>query len=308
MSRENANTKNIITGCLCALGAETFYGFSFIFTRQAVNFASAFALLGWRFFIAFVVMLTLVLTGVVKTDLKKKKLGPLLLMALLFPTIYFTGETLGIKLTTATESGVFIAAIPITAIIASSLILKKKPFRRQVAGILVTMAGVAITIFAVGTSASFSPAGYMFLVLAVVSYSLYCVMVEKHTEYTGAEITFVILTFGAAAFGIIAMVEAGASGSIPALLTLPFREPAFLAAVLYLGIGSSVCAFFLNNIALAKIGVNRSSSFAGVGTVVTVLAGTFLLGEPFSAAQIVGAAVIIAGVYIANVSLGKKTE
>ena len=220
MSRENANTKNIITGCLCALGAATFYGFSFIFTRQAVNFASAFALLGWRFFIAFVVMLTLVLTGVVKTDLKKKKLGPLLLMALLFPTIYFTGETLGIKLTTATESGVFIAAIPVTAIIASSLILKKKPFRRQVAGILVTMAGVAITIFAVGTAASFSPAGYMFLVLAVVSYSLYCVMVEKHTEYTGAEITFLILTFGAAAFGIIAMVEAGLGISIMPELVL----------------------------------------------------------------------------------------
>ena len=69
--------------------------------------------------------------------------------------------------------------------------------------------------------------------------------------------------------------------------------------MLYQGIGCSVLAFFLSNVAIAKIGVNRTSSFIGVATVVSIIAGAFILKESFTR-QIVGAAVIIIGVYTAN--------
>ena len=59
-------------------------------------------------------------------------------------------------------------------------------------------------------------------------------------------------------------------------------------------------AFFLYNVAIAKIGVNRTSSFVGVSTVVSIIAGVLLLGENFSAYQIIGVIIIITGVYIAN--------
>ena len=68
------------------------------------------------------------------------------------------------------------------------------------------------------------------------------------------------------------------------------------------GIGCSVAAFFLSNAAIAKIGVNKTSSFIGVSTIVSILAGALALGEPLSVGQIVGAAVIVAGVYTANAS------
>lgn len=59
-------------------------------------------------------------------------------------------------------------------------------------------------------------------------------------------------------------------------------------------------AFFLANVAIAKIGVNRTSSFIGVATVVFILADVLLLHEPFSTGQLIGAVIIIAGVYTAN--------
>ena len=52
--------------------------------------------------------------------------------------------------------------------------------------------------------------------------------------------------------------------------------------------------------AIAKIGVNKTSSFIGVSTIVSILAGALALGEPLHIGQIVGAAVIVAGVYTAN--------
>lgn len=64
-------------------------------------------------------------------------------------------------------------------------------------------------------------------------------------------------------------------------------------------------AFFLSNVAIAKIGVNGTSSFIGVSTVVSIIAGALVLKEQFTVFQIIGAVVIIIGVYTANARKGK---
>ncbi len=293
--------KNVaLIGCLCAIGCEVLYGLSYIFTKQATGSASPLALLGWRFLIAFLAMCCLVGCKVLPVQLKGKRLAPVLLVALFCPVIYFLGETFGIKLTTASESGVFIACIPVATLIASTLILKKKPTRLQVAGILTTLSGVLVTVFAAGASASFSAAGYLLLLMAVTSYALYCVFVDKASAFTEAEITFVMLAAGAAVFSLLAMGEAVATGTFHELLLLPATNRDFLVAALYGGLGCSILAFFLSNMAIARVGVNRYTSFAGVATVVSILSGVLVLHEHFSAWQAVGAVVIIVGVYIAN--------
>lgn len=106
---------------------------SYIFTKQATQHSSTLSLLGWRFLVAFVVMSILAVTGVLKIRLKGKNLKPLLLVALFSPVIYFIGEIFGIKSTTASESGVFLACIPVASLIVSTLILKKnyQSFRSQ---------------------------------------------------------------------------------------------------------------------------------------------------------------------------------
>lgn len=271
-----------------------------MFTKQATEVSSTFALLGWRFLIALVVMTSLVLLKAVKIDLKGKNLKTLILVALFCPCIYFIAETIGISNTTSSESGVVLACIPVASLIASTLILKKKPSKIQVTGILITLVGVIVTVLAVGMSSSLSPVGYMFLVVAVISYSLYCVFVDKAAEFSGAEITFVMLIAGAILCVALALVEAITNGTVIALIQLPFVETTFLTAILYQGIGCSVIAFFMSNIAIANIGVNRTSSFIGVATVVSILAGAIILGETFTILQIAGAVVIIIGVYVAN--------
>lgn len=300
--------KNMMIGSLCAVGCETLYGLSYIFTKQATDHAGVFALLGWRFLLAFVVMSVLVAVGVLKINLKGKSLKPLLIVALFSPVIYFIGETFGIRYTAASESGVFLACIPVASLIASAAILRKKPTDLQVVGILITLAGVLITVFAVGTSSSFSIAGYAFLMVAVVSYALYCVFVEKASDYSGAEVTYMMLAAGTVVFVTLAVIEALLNGDLYSLAILPFKSKAFLTAILYQGIGCSVCAFFLSNIAIARIGVNRASSFIGIATVVSIIAGALLLKEAFSFYQVVGAVIIVIGVYTANAKVRIKNK
>lgn len=290
----------VLTGSLCALGCEVLYGLSYLFTKQTAETASPLALLGWRFVVALAAMSLCVALGFIPVWLKGRRLGPLLRVALFCPCLYFIGETVGIRETTVTESGVFLACVPALSLLASTVILKKKPTKRQIIGILVTFLGVMTTVVAVGLSSSLSPVGYAALMLAVVAYALYSVFVDLAADYTGAEITYVMLCSGAAFYGLLALGEAAAHGALSELLMLPARSGTFLAAVLYQGIGCSVAAFFLSNAAIAKIGVNKTSSFIGVSTIVSILAGALALGEPLSVGQIVGAAVIVAGVYTAN--------
>ena len=298
--------KDTVKGSLSALGAETLYGLSYIFTKDATASASWAALLGWRFLIAAIAMSLCAAAGIIRIDLRRKRLRPLLLVALLNPCIYFIAETVGISHTTASESGVMLACIPVTSLIASALILHERPRRLQAAGIAITLSGVIATTLALGGGASVSAIGYASLMIAVVSYALYSVSVEKASDYTDAEVTYAMLIAGAILFPLIAIGEGAADGSLKDILLLPLRDPGFLAAILYQGIGCSIAAFFLANKALSLIGVNRTSSFIGVATLVSIAAGAVLLDEPFTLGQAAGAALIIAGVYTANA--GRKVK
>ena len=226
-----------LSGGLCALGCEVLYGLSYLFTKRTADAASALALLGWRFIVALAVMSLCVALGLVKIRLRGRRLWPLLRVALFCPCLYFIGETVGIRETTVTESGVFLACVPALSLLASAVILKKKPTRRQVVGISITFLGVMTTVIAVGISSSLSPMGYAALMLAVAAYALYSVFVDLASDYTGAEITYAMLLSGAAFYGLLALGEAAAHGTLTALLTLPVKNGAFRTAVLYQGVG-----------------------------------------------------------------------
>lgn len=287
-------------GVLCAVGCEVLYGASFVFTKSATGEVSALTLLGWRFLFAFAVMSILVAVRLVKVNYKGRNVKKLLFTGLLFPVIYFIGETVGIDLTTASESGTIIAGIPIVSLAASAVFLKKKPEKIQMCGVCVSLAGVLVTVLGVGVKASFSFAGYGMLMLAVVTYALYCVCVDKSPEFTGGEITYIMLGVGAAVFTAAALIEGVLKGSLDEFAAAPFENPDLLKALLYQGLGCSIAAFFMSNVALAYIGVNRVSSFIGVNTVVSILSGVLILHESFTLMQVIGAAVILTGVYIAN--------
>lgn len=196
-----------LSGGLCALGCEVLYGLSYLFTKRTADAASALALLGWRFIVALAVMSLCVALGLVKIRLRGRRLWPLLRVALFCPCLYFIGETVGIRETTVTESGVFLACVPALSLLASAVILKKKPTRRQVVGISITFLGVMTTVIAVGISSSLSPMGYAALMLAVAAYALYSVFVDLASDYTGAEITYAMLLSGAAFYGLLALSE-----------------------------------------------------------------------------------------------------
>lgn len=84
-------------------------------------------------------MTLLVAFKIIKVDLREKLSPRVALIALFFPVIYFVCETFGIMMTSASESGLFLACIPAVSIAMSSLYLKKRPTKLQTIGITMTL-------------------------------------------------------------------------------------------------------------------------------------------------------------------------
>ncbi|MEH7374512.1 DMT family transporter [Neobacillus drentensis] len=300
--------KKILIGVLCAAIAEIFYGFSYLFTKNITNSVSPLTLLSWRFIIAFIILNICVLLHIIKVNFKNKSIISLISVAIFQPVLYIIGETFGIKLTSASESGTILACIPIVTLLFSALLLKEPPTKLQVIGVGITAIGIITIVVVKGIEATFNPIGYTMLMLAVVSYSLYSVFAQKAEEFTSAEKTYAMMAFGTVVFTIIGLTENVISGTLKDFIFLPFTNGEFLIAALFLGIGGSVITFFLCNIAIASIGTNRAASFVGISTIVSVIAGVIILNEEFSIVQICGTALVIGGVYLANIMIESKKE
>ena len=302
-------------GVLCAIGSAVFYGFSFLFSKQWAEQVSGFTLLAWRFFFAFAAMTVLALLRLLPIHLcglfkggKNEKSGGknlwlLLLLAIFHPILYFLGEFFGIARTTASESGTIISIIPITTLLLSTWLLKERPSKLQSAGIGLSVVGVIGICLLQGFSANFQVMGYALLLGAVLAYSLFSVISRKLTNITSAEKTYAMSAVGTLVFAGCAAAEHLRAGTFAAFVALPFTDLNFLLSELYLGVGCSVAGFIMSNFAISSIGPGRAASFVGLTTIISVLAGVLLLGEPFSLLQGVATLLVLAGVYLANASL-----
>ena len=293
--------KNKYLGAIfIALFSEILFGLSFIFIKMCVSSISIFTLLSWRGLTAFAAMTVCALLGIIKIDLKGKNLRPLLLLSFFQPISYFVMETMGIRLTTASESGTILACVPIITMLFSTIFLKDKPTKRQVFFMMMSVTGAVIIGLLGGFQASSNVLGYLFIVGAMCSESAYAITSQKLKGFNSAEKTYAMVASGAVVFTGCALVEHGIKGTLVYYLTLPFTDSNFLICILYLSLGCSVIAFFCANYSISIIGATRRAAFAGLATVTAIIGGVFYLGESFTMMQAVAAVLIMAGAYGVN--------
>ncbi|MFW6273486.1 MAG: DMT family transporter [Halanaerobium sp.] len=275
------------------------FGFSFLFTKEGLELMTPFQLLGFRFALAFISLSILRITGIINIDLKGKNINLLMLLAVFQPGIYFTFETTGMMYTTSSEAGIMIALIPIAVTILAAVFLKEKTTIMQTGFVLLSVGGVFFIILNRGGSAiEGNLFGILLLSVAVLAAAFYNIISRKLSlQFSPIEITYVMMGFGALAFNLTALYQRNFNllGYFNIL-----ANTKVLLTVIYLGIFSSVLAFFMMNYTLSKINAAQAAVFANLTTVVSILAGVFIRNESFYKFQIIGAVLIIVGVWGTN--------
>jgi len=283
------------------------FGFSFLFTKEGLELIQPFHLLAFRFSIAAILLTLLLLFKIIKIDFRNKKIGLLLTLSLVQPCLYFIFETIGIYMTTSSEAGMIIALIPVSVTILASFLLKEKPGVLQVLSILVSVSGVFfITIMQDSVEHQGKILGILCLLAAVLMASIYNILSRKLSIwYKPVEITYAMMWTGAIFFNALALLSYKGDFSF---YLAPLSNTKVLISILYLGILSSVSAFFLMNYTLSKIEAAPAAVFAYFSTIVSILAGVLIRGENFYWYQFIGAVLIIIGVWGTNFFGRKKRE
>ena len=297
---------------LAAITAAVIFGMSFMFSKLALAVAKPTVLLAFRFAVAFIAMTLVILANALigrlrgrplfAFSLKGKPIGSLVLLGLIQPVLYFFCENYGILYTSSAVAGTIIAVVPIACILMDVLVLHEKVTRRQVICAVLCIGGVALIY--TGGETHISLLGLLLLLMTVGCDAVYYTLSHKAAaKFTAFEVTYVMFTVGMLFFIPSALIQG--AGHMAETFLPAIQSGSFWGAVIYLGVVSSVVAYFLLNFANAHLTVSEASLFSNVTTVVSVLAGVVLLKEPFGLWQIVGVAVILVCVYAANAP-GKK--
>ena len=299
---------------LAALTSAVIFGMSFMFSKLALEVAAPTVLLAFRFTVAVAAMSLVILVNALvgklrgrplfAFSLRGKPVYKLVLLGIVQPVAYFIFENYGILYTSSAVAGTIIAAVPVCCILMDVLVLHERVTLKQVLCALGAIGGVAL--ISVGGAMMVSALGMLFLVLTMLSDTLYYGISHSAAKrFTPFEMTYVMFIVGMVVFIPVGLIYAGRLHS--PLITGPMHDGGFWVAVLYLGLLSSVLAYGLLNFANSHLSVSETSLFSNVTTVVSVLAGVVLLKEPFSVWQMLGVAVILVCVFVANVSGGKES-
>jgi drug/metabolite transporter (DMT)-like permease len=274
------------------------WGFSFIWTQQLTGEQQipVFVLIFTRMLISALTMI--VISAVVRSRLKidRSDIKWFLLLAFFEPFLYFVGETFGIKATNSpTLSALIIAIIPIVTMFADMLFYKTRIAAIAKLGVLITLPGTLLMVLKKDPSTSVYWWGIALLLLAVFSSCGYSITVRRLVDkYSAITINTWQFCLGALYFFPFFLLT---KGDFP-VATL-FRAPA-IGPLLFLAILCSCGAFSCYVFALRNIGITRACIFSAIIPIVSAVASYFMGIETFSWVELLGIAIVITGVILAQ--------
>ena len=279
-----------------------FWSFSFIWFKIANQTFHPITIVFVRLVLS-VILLTLYLI-ITKNYMKiiKRDWKLFLMLALFEPFFYFLGESFGLTYISATVCSVMISTIPVFAALGAWLIFKEKLKVINYAGIILSFIGVLVFILNRDGSISFNIKGLgllLFAVLSAVGYNL--TLSRLVVTYSPVYIVNVQNLIGAVLF-------------LPLFLILDFKHfintqftfNMFLP-IIELALFASCGAFILFAYSVRNMGISKANVFSNCIPVFTALFSFILLGDKPTVQNIIGMAIVIAGLFMSQMNSRKKS-
>ena len=278
--------------------AELFWGLSFIWTQQLAGTQQVpvFVLIFVRMVLAAVGMTVISLATGTRLKIAAKDIKLFLLLAFFEPFLYFIGETFGIKSTNSpTLSALIIAIIPVVTMFADMLFYKTRIATIAKLGVLMTVPGAVLMVIEKNSGTSVYWWGIALLMLAVFASCAYSITLRKLVDrYSAIAINTWQFGIGSVYFLPLFLLS---KGDYP-VVTL-FQAPAIFP-LLCLAILCSCGAFTCYVFSIKHIGITRACIFSATIPIVSATVSYFMGIETFSPLQLLGIAIVITGVILAQ--------
>jgi drug/metabolite transporter (DMT)-like permease len=254
-----------------------------------------------RLFLSAVMLLGISWISSVLQKIQPGDLIRFLVLAMIYPVIYFIAESLGLTMISASQGAVIVSTIPLIVPVGAYLLLNESVTILNIVGILISFTGVIIVVMKRDFSLNAAPAGIILMLIAVISAAGYTLMVKKLTEkYNAFTITTYQNIFGCILF-------------LPLFLFFEYR--AFLTSehsargivnLGYLSVFGSSLAFILFNYGVKVLGATKAETFTNIIPVITAVFAYYMLGEDLGFQKLFGIAVVLSGLFLAQLKTRKR--
>ena len=278
-----------------------FWSFSFIWFKVANKTFHPITIVFIRLLFSVIILTVFLVATKNYMKIKKGDWKLFLMLALFEPFFYFLGESFGLTYVSATVCSVLISTIPVFATIGAWLIFKERLKIINYAGIILSFMGVLVFILNSDGTLSFSLKGLGLLTLAVMSAVGYNLTLSRLVgTYTPIYIVNVQNLIGAVLF-------------LPLFLILDFKH--FISTpvtfemfrpIIELSIFASCGAFILFAYSVSIMGITKATIFSNCIPVFTALFSFILMGERLTIQNIIGMAIVIAGLFMSQMNGAKK--
>jgi drug/metabolite transporter (DMT)-like permease len=281
-----------------------FWGFSFISIKIAVAVFPPMTLGALRFTMALVFLFFIKKKLAPNEKIVRKDIPLLVGAGLMGVTFYFFFENNGVNLIPASEASIIIGAIPVITMIAET-VREKTIFRQKEnghilekiilpgTGALISLTGVAL-VAGVSFALSGTALGYIYMAGACVSWVCYCFLTRPlFSRHSRIFIVFWQSVTGFIGFLPFTFFEVSRMQNF----SMPSIE--IWGHVIFLGIFCSALGYWFYAQSLEALGVGTTSLFINFIPVISAIGGFFVLGERLLPLQLLGAALVLAGVYLA---------
>lgn len=214
-------------------------GFSFLFTKMALEYALPMDTLTYRFAVSFAAMSIPLLFGRIPLNFRGKPLYKSLLLATMYPLGFFLFQTFGLRHATSSEGGILLAFTPVLTVLLAFVFLKESTTILQKLSILLSVAGVVFIFVMKGSVIDLSSmSGIFLLFLSCLAFAGYSVLARSLLRsYSPMELSYLMLGIGFVFFLSVTIIDHAIAGTAGNLFA-PLGSGTFIVSILYLGIMS----------------------------------------------------------------------
>jgi drug/metabolite transporter (DMT)-like permease len=269
------------------------WGVNFSIVKFGTTLVAPLAYNGLRVMIAAVVLMTIVLAA--KTPLPPRRvIVALLTLGVLGNGIYQFFFVQGIARTRASDAALVVAASPAFIAIIGRLRGVERASTRRVMGILLSIAGIALVVFATtrGDDGRSSLAGDMLVLAGSLSWATYTVLLKPYTEHvSGIQVSAFTMVGGAVPLFVVAL---------PAIVHASWSTVPLLGwgALFYSAIFALVIAYLFWYRGVRVIGPTRTAMYSNVQPLIAVIFAWVVLNETPTIWQGIGMVFIMTGLVL----------
>lgn len=246
-----------------------------------------------RFIMAYVCIWTISPRQLFARSLRDEML--MVLLGVTGGSLYFVTENVAVSIGYVNNVSFIVCTAPLlTTILALALVKEVKATRGLLLGSVLAVVGLALVVFNGHLYLKLDPMGDALAFAAALCWAFYSLLLRKVSGYNSVLVTRKVFFYGIVTvlpWYLLWEWKFPMSG---------FLDPAVMGNILFLGLIASFACYALWSYTSKKLGALTVSNYVYLNPVSTVVTSAIVLGNGMTWLAVLGSALILLGLYLAN--------